>query len=185
VQVEELLGSKRAAIVDRWTDLALRVYPQDSTGFIRREKDRFRNPVGHLTRQSLDELVAGLLAGRPAEEMTEPLDRIVRIRAVQDLAPSRALEFVFLLERAVRAELGEAPAGRADLSGLRAWVDRLALQAFDQFTKCRERIHDLRVREIKRRGATLLERMQEQAREGPEAPADGGPDQHVKGGCGV
>lgn len=161
MQVEELLGSRRSAIADRWTDLALRVYPQDSTGFIRQEKDRFKNPVGHLTRQSLDELVAGLLTGRPAEEMTEPLDRIVRIRAVQDLAPSRALEFVFLLERAVREELGEELAKREDLSALRAWADRLAMQAFDQFVKCRERIHELRVLEIKRQGTTLLERLQE------------------------
>jgi hypothetical protein len=183
--LQGLLRSGRTAIVDRWTDLALRVYPQDSTGFIRQEKDRFRNPVGHLTRESIDALFAGLLAGRSVEEMKESLDRIVRIRAVQDLSPSQAVGFVFLLKRAVREELGEAVEREVDLSALHAWIDGLALQAFDLFVECRQRIYELRVREIKRRASTLLERMKEPAQGGGEAPADGRPVQPVKGGSGV
>jgi hypothetical protein len=117
--------------------------------------------------------------------MRESLDRIVRIRAVQDLSPSQAVEFVFLLKRAVREELGEALAKQVDLSALHAWIDGLALQAFGLFVECRQRIYELRVREIKRRASTLLERMKEPAHEGPEAPADGRPSQQGKGGCGV
>jgi hypothetical protein len=182
VQLEELLRNRRTAIVNRWTDLALRVYPQDSTGFIRHEKDRFRNPVGHLTRESLDALITGLLAGRSVEEMKQPLDRIVRIRAVQDLSPSQAVGFVCLLKRAVREELGEAPEREMDLSAVDAWIDGLVLQAFDLFVECRQRIYELRVREIKCRASTLLERMKERSE---ESPADCRPVQPVKGGCGV
>lgn len=159
MRLDELLGSRRTAIVDRWTDLALEVYPLHSTSLIGLEKDRFRNPVGHLTRDGLDALFEGLLAGRRPAELREPLDCIVRIRAVQDLSPSQALGFVLLLKRAVREELDETAARGIDLHAVDRWIDELALQAFDQFVECRERIHALRVREIKRRGATLLERM--------------------------
>jgi hypothetical protein len=163
VDLPGLLGTKRTAIVERWADLALRVYPQDSTGFIKQEKDRFQNPVGHVTRASLGSLFEGLLDGRPAEELTEALDDIVRIRAVQDLSPGTALGFVFLLKRAVREELGETAtqATPVDLSPLDDAIDRLALHAFNLFVEQREKIYDLRVREFKRGASRLLERLEE------------------------
>jgi hypothetical protein len=188
VQLPELLKSKRTAIAGRWTDLALEVYPLDSSGFLRQEKDRFRNPVGQITRESLETLFEGLLAGLRAEEMKEALDAIVRIRAVQDLSPAQALGFVFLLKRVVREELGEAAteqACRADLSALHDRIDRLALQAFGLFVECRERIHDLRVREFKRRTSRLLKLAEKLPAGRREAPAGSRPGQHEKGGCGA
>jgi hypothetical protein len=158
-----LLENKRTAIVERWTDLALRVYPQDSTGFIRRERDRFRNPVGHVTRANLGTLFDGLVNGRSTDEMVGALDEIVRIRAVQDLSPGTALGFVFLLKRAVREELDEtATQGSSiDLSPLDGAIERLALAGFDLFVEQREKIYDLRVREFKRSASRLLARLEE------------------------
>ena len=163
VDLPGLLESKRTAIAERWTDLALRVYPQDSSGFIKREKDRFRNPVGHVTRASLGTLLDGLLEGRSAEEMAVALDEIVRIRAVQDLSPGTALGFVFLLKRAVREELDEATTrgSSIDFSPLDGAIDQLALHAFNRFVEQREKIYDLRVREFKRSASRLLERLEE------------------------
>ena len=101
------------------------------------------------------------------EEMRRSLDRVVRIRAVQDLPASEAVGFVFLLKQAIRDVPG-APDG-ADLSEMHERIDRLALEAFDLFVQCREKIYDLRVREIRDRTSTLLERRQ--ARDaGPPAP---------------
>jgi len=155
MQLRGFLQTRRAPIVDRWVELTLRVYPQDAARLMRREKDRFRNPVGHVTRKSLEELYDGLLAGRPAEEMTGPLDGIVRIRAVQDLSPSQALGFLFLLKRSVRDELGEN--ATADLSALDTTVDGWVLEAFDLFMRCREQIHELRRNEIRRQASALHE----------------------------
>ena len=65
----ELLQSKRAAILARWNRLALEVYPEDAARFMRREKDRFQNPVGARPPRSLDESVrwAWLDRRAPAE----------------------------------------------------------------------------------------------------------------------
>jgi hypothetical protein len=156
VPLREFLETRRTAIIDRWTELTLRVYPPDAVRRMRREKDRFRNPVGHVTRRSLEELYDGLRAGRPTGEMTDPLDGIVRVRAVQDLSPSQAVGFLFLLKRSVRDELGES--ATVDLSKMESEIDRLALEAFDLFVRCREQIHELRRNEIRKQRSTLLER---------------------------
>ena len=162
VHLRDRLKDNRAAIVDRWKVLALGVYPERGARFIARERDRFQNPVGHITGESLETLYDGILEDRPAEEMRRALDGIVRIRAVQDLSPSEGVGFVFLLKRAI----GEALHGSdADLNAgiglaeLHERIDRLALEAFDLFVHCRETIYDLRVRELRGRASTLLERL--------------------------
>ena len=164
---------------DRWADLALTVYREDYTRRLKREKDRFQNPVGHMTRGSLEEVLDGLLEGRPAADLTASLDGIVRIRAVQDMSPSRALEFIFLLKRAVREALGDNSS--ADLSDLDAAIDRLALAAFDLYTQCKDKVHELRRDEIRRNSSGLIERMQRAAASKQAEPA--GNRQKVKGGC--
>jgi len=179
VQLPELLESKHAAIVDRWCDLTLQVYPPESARLMIREKDRFRNPVGRVTRECLESLFEGLRTGRPPEEMVDALDGIVRIRAVQDLSPSAALAFLLQLKQAIREELGDDVSTRVpaeQTTAMHCGIDRLALQAFDIFVLCREKVHDLRIGEIKRRTSVLLERMGE--------PARCGPCDNVNGGCG-
>jgi hypothetical protein len=148
------LQERRAAVIDRWKALTLAVYPERAAEFIVREPDRFRNPVGHLVGENLEILYDGLLADAPAETMRAALDGIVRIRAVQDLSPSAAVGFVFLLKQAVCEELSGGdgdPAAEIEPAGLFDRIDRLALQAFDLFMRCREQIYDLRVREIRGR----------------------------------
>jgi hypothetical protein len=154
---------------------------------LRREKDRFQNPVGRVTLESLGTLFEGLRNGLPAERMTEALDGIVRIRAVQDLSCSAALTFLFDLKRAIRDEIGDDAVGRlptAELASLETAIDRLALQAFDRFLLCREKIHELRIGEIKRRTSVLFERMGENVVGQASEPAECGPCDGVNGGCG-
>ena len=178
MELRESLRSRRSAILDRWADLALGVYAADYTRKLKQEKDRFQNPVGHITRGSLEELFDGLLAGKPAAELTGALDGIVRIRAVQELSPSRALEFLFLLKRAVRDVLGDAA---ADLSDLDSAVDRLALVAFDLYVQCKDKVFELRRREIREQASGMLERMQRIASRKRRAPDED--REKVKGGC--
>ena len=82
-----IVKSKRKVIVDRWMDLALQVYPQDSARFMRQERDRFGNPVGRITREALEAVFEGLVTGRAIEDMRGSLDEILRLRAVQDMPP--------------------------------------------------------------------------------------------------
>lgn len=171
VHLHDLLRERREVILDRWKVLALGVYPERAARFIARERDRFQNPVGHVVGESLGILYDGILDNHPTEEMRKALDGIVRIRAVQDLSPSEGIGFVFLLKQAIGETLQGSGASLdegSDLAELHQRIDRLALEAFDLFVQCRETIYDLRVREIRSRTSTLIERLVARDTEKPE-----------------
>ena len=157
----EAVAARREAIVQEWLARTLQSYPEHTARFLGREKDRFRNPVGHTLKEALPALFDALLGGMGAAKVAPLLDGIVRIRAVQDFTAAQAVAFVFLLKRVVRGELGnEVQGGLAgeELEALEARIDEMALLAFDLFMTCRERIYQIRADEAKRR-VYLQERM--------------------------
>jgi hypothetical protein len=85
----------------------------------------------------------------PASELSSAIDGIVRIRAVQEFTPSAAVGFVYTLRGILREELADAALDPAGHAALERGVDRLALVAFDVYMQCREKIFEIRVREIK------------------------------------
>jgi hypothetical protein len=154
MQLTTHLTQKKSAILGRWLNTLYESYPPETAIFLRREKDRFDNPMGYRISEGLEGLYEALLQETDREQVLNSLDEIIRIRALQDYAPSKALAFVFLLKNAIREELAEE-IRKEDLSGelldLEARIDGLALLAFDVYTKRREKLQDLRVDEMKRR----------------------------------
>ena len=146
--LNEVLAAKRGAVLERWFQAVLATYPEDTARFLAGGADPFANPVGHTVREGLGRLYDRFAADVPASELSSAIDGIVRIRAVQEFTPSAAVGFVYTLRGIVREELAGAldPAGQAALEN---GVDRLALVAFDVYMQCREKIFEIRVREIK------------------------------------
>ena len=141
--------------MDQWLAHTLGTYPFLTSGYLLEEKDRFRNPVGHALREALPTLVDELLGGMNPEKVTPALDRIVRMRAVQDFTASQAVGFVFAVREVLR---NEHP---AELTAeVEQRVDRMALLAFDLFVKCRETMDRIRVDEA-RRSLYVLDRVKE------------------------
>jgi hypothetical protein len=159
---EALFPDKGAALAKRWMGLIVATYPDDASGFLKKEQDRFRNPVGYTIGKAIGELARGLVSGRKAEELAEALDNIVRVRAVQDFKPSQAVGFIFLLKAAVRQELG-AETLNDDSFGqwqmIEAKVDELALLVFDTYEECRRQIHEIQANELRNRTMKLLQRL--------------------------
>ncbi len=148
------LRERREAVLERWLDVALGDYPEETARFLRTERDQFANPVGHSTRRGLEGLLGWLLRETGRDEAQALLDGIVRIRALQDLSAGRALAFILELKELIRAELAaEIEAGRIsqeELCTLEKRVDGLALLAFDIYVECREQIHRIRLEELRR-----------------------------------
>jgi len=143
--------SASEAILEQWITRTIASYPGLAVSFLASEKDPFRNPVGHTLREGLatllQELLGDDLLGELNAERVQPaLDAIIRIRAVQDLTPSQAVGFVFLLKPILR-EL----APEHDQAQLHDRIDRVALMAFDKYMQCREQLADIRVSEGRRR----------------------------------
>ncbi len=158
----DLLSARKAAVLQRWLDLILESYPPETARFLQRDADRFVNPVGHTLSEGTAAILEEMLHGADPGRLNDHLDRIVRIRAVQQLSPSQAVAFVFQLKQAIREVLGEEwrPTPLAgELLEFETALDRLALQAFDLYTRCREKIYELRVGEARRQSEVVLERL--------------------------
>jgi hypothetical protein len=156
------LRERGSAIVDRWLRDTLATYSDDAAAAFKRNKDPFTNPVGHALRVGTRTAMEALCDGKDADEVCSCLDDVIKIRAVQELTPSQALSFVFLLKRAIRVELkGEKdePSFSRDLAQLEERIDSVALRAFDAFLGYRARVYELRINEVKRSVGDWVERM--------------------------
>ncbi len=160
MKLTKLLAQKKAPIVGRWLDLIFETYHDDAQRFLRKQKDRFANPVGTTISKEIENLYDALIEGLKPDRVSPLLDRIIRIRAVQDFSPSQALSFVFLLKKAIKKEiLGEILEDQLseDLAIIESRIDDLALLAFDIYMNCREKLYDIRANEAKNQVSRLLQ----------------------------
>ncbi len=161
MSLTDVCADKRGAIIERWRDAILASYPAEAQRFFRGEKDRFQNPVGSSIARATEVIVDGVVLGRDAE-VAEALESLVRIRAVQEISAAEAVAFVFLLKRVLRQEVGERVAQDglwSEMTALDDRIDALAGSAFDVYVSCRVQIANMRVGAMRRRTATLLQRL--------------------------
>jgi len=160
--VESFLSQRKKTLQQDWFDLLVRSYPQEIQRTLAKESNQFANPVGHIFRTATVEILDEFLGGNDAEKQALLLDRIVRVRAVQDYPPSEALAFVFMLKKIARglleAELAEGRIAWGEVAEFEEKVDGLALLAFDVYMRCRENLAEIRVNEVKNRTSRLLQR---------------------------
>jgi hypothetical protein len=161
--IKDLLAQNRSAIVQKWFDRIVKTYPANSQKFIKEQKDPFANPVGSTILRGIEGLYAELLGEMKTGKVTNYLDPIMRIQAVQGFSPSEALSFIPFLKGIIREELkGEIQGRRVveELSEIETRIDRLTLLAFDHYMKCREKIYTIRSEELRNRSVEVMERIQ-------------------------
>ena len=162
--IEQHLRKHQEEISQKWFDLLTSSYPQESVRLLKKESNQFANPVGHTFQAAISEILDEFIGENRAETLTPLLDRVIRVRAVQDFSPSVALAFVFGLKRvaegALEEELAEGEAGIEDLREFERKVEGLGLLAFDVYVRCRESLFDIKIAEIKRNTRRLLDRAQ-------------------------
>ena len=166
MNITELCNERRATLLPRWTELFFAAYPLDGPGFLRTQTDPFANPVGRIVRESLPVLYDAV-AGNDTdpEAVRAALADLVRLRAVQDMPPAKAVGPVFLLKTLLREivlpEFLRQDAGGGNTAGaevarlneylaVESRVDSLGLVALDLYAGDREKVFNLRVEEIKR-----------------------------------
>ena len=161
----DLLLRNETAILRRWFDLILETYPADTAAMMRKEKNQFTNPVGSTISRETEVLFRKLCEGSQDEKCQASLDLILKIRSVQDFSPSKAVGFIFLLKRAIgetlKHEICKEPITDEWLK-FQLRIDDLALQAFDIYMGCREKICEIRVNQARAEKETafkMIERM--------------------------
>lgn len=161
MSLQKLLEENKSVILSRWFNSILETYPADTKQFLRTKKDQFDNPVAHRISSGIEGIFSQILNEAEGKEVSPFLDKIIRVRAVQDFNPSQAVAFIFDLKRLVREELGEdVREGQLseELWKFELEIDRMGLLALDIYMKCREEIYELRVNEVKRSVSRLIER---------------------------
>jgi hypothetical protein len=163
--LKQSLIERKKSILERWFYLILETYPQEISKLIGKEKDRFVNPVGVTLSEGMEALYEGLLQGVEADQLSSPLGKILQIRSVQDFSPSQAVVIVFLLKKTLQEGI---KGNKIEMNGmigewfdLESRIDQLSLMAFDIYATYRERIHEIRLQEVKEqrdRAFQLLER---------------------------
>ena len=156
MNIDKLQAEKRSKILTKWQDAIIKSYPEGSQGFLKREKSQFANPVGLIISKEIETLYHEIIKSENTEKISSCLDSIIRIRAVQDFKPSRAVAFVLQLKQIIKEELGKGLANETGILDNR--IDEIALLAFDVYSACRQKISDIRVNEVKNQVGKLLER---------------------------
>lgn len=150
--LKDILMKKRSDILGAWFNMVMDTYPPDAAAFYKTERDRFLNPIGYIVNEGLSLIYDGLIGGSETEDFTYNLERIIRVMAVQDCPPSRAISFVFLLKKILK-EVIRGDNAKAisieELDGLYDRIDGIALFSFDLYMGCREDINRIRMDEIR------------------------------------
>jgi len=161
VELRQLISDRKSEIGPRWQQLVLETYPPDSFNFLKKQQDRFANPIGHAVEEMVSGVLDGLASGADTEELRTAIYPVIQVRAVQGFSPSQAMDAVLLLKRAVYEAMGTEllEAGKcSELLSVDAKVDELLQIAFDIYSDCRERIHEIRTDEVKRNLFMLLKK---------------------------
>jgi hypothetical protein len=160
-----ILSRNEKAILKRWFDLILETYPADTATLMRKEKNQFTNPVGSTISREIEVLFKKLCEGGQLDKCKAPLDSILKIRSVQDFSPSKAVGFIFLLKKAIE-ETAKGEIQKETIQDewlkLQSRIDDLALQAFDIYMDCRDKICEIRVNQAraeKEMAFKMMERM--------------------------
>lgn len=175
MSIEQFLADQKDLILKKWFDLILETYPADTATFLKKQENRFTNPVGYTILQGMEQILEGLTGEHTPEQISAFLDNIIRIRAVQDMSASTAVSFIFSLKHVIRESLRTASHTMPyeELLTLESRIDRLALTSFDIFMQCREKLYDIKANEMRNMTFRLLQRvnrMDEDQEKKPDPP---------------
>jgi len=161
--LENLLLQNKTPILKRWFDLILETYPADTAAMMRKDGNRFTNPVASTISREIEVLFKQLCEGIQNGECQASLDAILKIRSVQDFSPSRAVGFVFQLKKAIEETLKNEICKESALDewlNFQSRIDDLILQAFDAYMDCREKICQIRINQVKAEKEIALRMME-------------------------
>jgi len=150
--IKEVLAEKKLSIVGKWTDRILKTYPEGTLKFLKADRNRFSNPVGNIICNNADNIYDEIISSNDPEILRSLLTDIIKIRAVQDFTPCNAVGFIYILKKIICEELNELVSDTKFMNEfyeVNERIDRIALLAFDIYMECKEKVHRLRINEIR------------------------------------
>ena len=154
----ERIKEKKNGIQRSWFQEVLNSFPKQSQSLIASNADRFANPIGFTLNDAISEIFAAVVGEKSLEDIAPALERIIKLRAVQDKQNPGQLVFLHALKKIVRKQCGAFEEGFAEVEALLALEDRIdeiILRALEIYVLSREKILELQVNEIMNKTHTL------------------------------
>lgn len=140
-------------LLEAWFQQVIHSYPPESVKYFERYKETFNNPIGSNIYNSLNNILLEFEGEGRYEYFYQEMQMIMRIRAVQDMTPSKAVAFTMAFKDVVKKELASEIArgeiSSPELEDFFEELDALALMGFDIYTESRELIFKMRIDQIK------------------------------------
>ncbi len=150
--IVELLNKNRSVIIEKWIQSVFNTYQQETAKFLNQQKNRFSNPVGHIVTSNIEKIYDEMVNDNDIEKIKLSLNDIIKIRAVQDFSPSQALAFVYSLKEIIFEEVKHEIVDEkkyGELLAIESRIDNIALAGFDLFMDAREKLFQIRIKEVK------------------------------------
>lgn len=154
MNIQKELIKKKKTLVHQWFKAVINTYASDTAQFLESQKDLFANPVGNTILNGLTMLFDEMTGSMDKEKIVEFLDPIIRVRAVQTFAPSKAVAFLYTLKVIIRDNFKGSLKDKTfvkELLELELNIDRLALIGFDVYMECRESLNSIRANQEKKK----------------------------------
>ena len=161
--LQEFINENKAIILEKWVNAVIATYPTDASGFLTKQKDRFANPLGFSVTQGLSDLLQIMCGDEVAQENVSALDeQLIKLRAVQEFTPSEAVGFIYILKAIVfdlyrKEQKNDCAMAEWLVFGSR--IDGMALMLFDMYMASRERIFQVRLKELTSGNYLVADRM--------------------------
>ncbi len=153
-KLRDLLEQKKGDIVEEWIRRIQHTYPEETASFLEEEGNQFANPIGASINQSVWPLYDEIISGHDSDNLYKCLDYLIRVRAVQDFAPTAAVAVVNFLKDIIREKILDDIESQGlfrEYLSVERRIDNAMLAAFDIYMKCRERVWEIRHNDITQR----------------------------------
>lgn len=153
ISLESLLLQKQEAVLHKWLCIIFEPFGPGAPAPTAAGSDRFTDPVGYTISGNAALLLNALINGEGPEASRGCLEKIIRIRAVQDLTKSQAAGFMADLKTVIRSKvLDEATKYglTEELDGLEKRIDRLGHMADEIYIDMKRKIRELAIKEAKK-----------------------------------
>ncbi|VAW35908.1 hypothetical protein MNBD_DELTA03-397 [hydrothermal vent metagenome] len=157
MDLNKVLVENRLVIAEKWLDAVLSTYHKDGARFFKKQQDRFANPLGYSARTGLEKMVKVIAEGGELEVSAE-LKQFIKLRAVQEFTPAKALAFIYDL-KPIMLEVCAKETEQMDLNRwfqVESQIDSLALLVFDLYMAARELIHKVKYEELRSGNAGVV-----------------------------
>jgi hypothetical protein len=162
MEILKYLRENNDKLTGQWIRFVVSSYPEEAGKFLFNGKNKFSNPVGFTFSKELKTIYSELFSNPESAEITNSIENIMQIRAVQDFSPSDTIGIILKLKDIIFKEVSQFlknPDDYEELLKIDRQIDDLAMKAVDIFVRLRERLINIRAGELKSRFGKIADRI--------------------------